>query len=548
MLTQPLVAIVMGSQSDWPTMRYAAETLDALKIEYEARIVSAHRTPDRLVQFAQGAKADGFKVIIAGAGAAAHLPGMIASMTPLPVFGVPVKSRALSGQDSLLSIVQMPAGIPVGTLAIGESGATNAALLAAAVLALFDRDDRGGPRSLPQRADCGGPRISNRRCTVMRRCRSAVPSASSAADNWAACWRSPQRGWGCTPISTAPTRLSPAFDVTPLKTIAAYDDEKALARFAAAVDVVTYEFENVPARTAELLSRWKPLRPGANALAISQDRLLEKAFLTTSRIPVAAFAAVGSAAGLKAALKEIGLPAVLKTTRLGYDGKGQRIVRTAADAELANAELAPKPLVLEAFVPFEKEISIIVARNAAGHVAAYEPSENVHRDHILKTSTVPASIKGKTAARAIELASQIVTALDYVGVLGVEFFVLAGGKLLVNEIAPRVHNSGHWTEAVCVTDQFEQHIRAVLNWPLGDPTRLADVVMENLIGDEIDDDFRDVDAAQSSACLRQDRVAARPQDGPHQPHRHENPTEIGGFLLAATVDKRRRFIYIPAPR
>ena len=138
MLTSPPVAIVMGSQSDWPTMRHAAETLDALKIEYEARIVSAHRTPDRLVEFATGAKADGFKVIIAGAGGAAHLPGMIASMTPLPVFGVPVRSKALDGQDSLLSIVQMPGGIPVGTLAIGEAGATNAALLAAAVLALSD--------------------------------------------------------------------------------------------------------------------------------------------------------------------------------------------------------------------------------------------------------------------------------------------------------------------------------------------------------------------------------------------------------------------------
>jgi 5-(carboxyamino)imidazole ribonucleotide mutase len=138
MLTSPPVAIVMGSQSDWPTLRHAAETLDALKIEYEARIVSAHRTPRRLYEFAQGARQDGFKVIIAGAGGAAHLPGMIAALTTLPVFGVPVRSKALSGQDSLLSIVQMPAGVPVGTLAIGESGATNAALLAAAVLALSD--------------------------------------------------------------------------------------------------------------------------------------------------------------------------------------------------------------------------------------------------------------------------------------------------------------------------------------------------------------------------------------------------------------------------
>jgi 5-(carboxyamino)imidazole ribonucleotide mutase len=140
MLTKPQVAIVMGSQSDWPTMRLAAETLEALEVEYEARIVSAHRTPERLVEFATGARADGFKVIIAGAGGAAHLPGMIASMTPLPVFGVPVKSKALNGQDSLLSIVQMPGGIPVGTLAIGEPGAINAALIAAAVLALSDDD------------------------------------------------------------------------------------------------------------------------------------------------------------------------------------------------------------------------------------------------------------------------------------------------------------------------------------------------------------------------------------------------------------------------
>ena len=140
MLTTPQVAIVMGSQSDWPTMRLAAETLEALEVEYEARIVSAHRTPERLVDFATNARAEGFKVIIAGAGGAAHLPGMIASMTPLPVFGVPVKSKALNGQDSLLSIVQMPGGIPVGTLAIGEPGAINAALIAAAVLALSDDD------------------------------------------------------------------------------------------------------------------------------------------------------------------------------------------------------------------------------------------------------------------------------------------------------------------------------------------------------------------------------------------------------------------------
>ncbi|MDP3314586.1 MAG: 5-(carboxyamino)imidazole ribonucleotide synthase [Devosia sp.] len=283
-----------------------------------------------------------------------------------------------------------------------------------------------------------------------------------------------------------PDEASPAFDVTPNKTVAAYADEAALAAFAASVDVITYEFENVPAHTAEFLSSLKPLRPGANALAVSQDRLAEKAFLSINRIPVAPFAAITDLDRLEAELEELGAPAVLKTTRLGYDGKGQKIVHNMEDAALAWELLSPRPLVLEAFIAFEREISVIVARGLDGAVAAFEPAENVHRNHILKTSTVPADIKGKTAARAIEIAGEIVTALDYVGVLGVEFFVLEGGKLLVNEIAPRVHNSGHWTEAVAITDQFEQHIRAIAGWPLGDPTRLADVVMENLIGDEID--------------------------------------------------------------
>jgi 5-(carboxyamino)imidazole ribonucleotide synthase len=282
-----------------------------------------------------------------------------------------------------------------------------------------------------------------------------------------------------------PDPQSPAFDVTPRSTVARYDDEAALEAFAAAVDVVTYEFENVPARTAEFLAQRKPLRPGANALAVAQDRLAEKAFLTVNRIAVAPFAAIPNVEQLKEELGEIGLPAVLKTTRMGYDGKGQRTIRKKSEAAAAFEALSPKPLVLEAFVPFEKEISVVVARNAAGDVAAFDPAENLHRDHILKTSTVPAGVKRRTARQAREIADRIVTALDYVGVLGVEFFVLADGSLLVNEIAPRVHNSGHWTEAVCITDQFEQHIRAVCNWPLGSPARLADVTMENLIGDEI---------------------------------------------------------------
>lgn len=284
-----------------------------------------------------------------------------------------------------------------------------------------------------------------------------------------------------------PDPLSPAFDVTPLRTIAAYDDAAALKAFAATVDVVTYEFENVPAATAEILSGLKPLRPGANALAISQDRLAEKAFLSSKNIPVAPYRAIHSQDDLRTATEEIGLPAVLKTTRLGYDGKGQRVLRAPGDAEAAFAELQPHPLVLEGFVPFEKEISVVVARGLDGAVRTFDAAENVHRDHILFTSTVPADIPPGVEKHAAMLAKVIVVALDYVGVLGVEFFVVPDERptLMVNEIAPRVHNSGHWTEAVCLTDQFEQHIRAITGWPLGDPRRMADVVMQNLIGDEV---------------------------------------------------------------
>ncbi|MEQ1769707.1 MAG: 5-(carboxyamino)imidazole ribonucleotide synthase [Devosia sp.] len=278
---------------------------------------------------------------------------------------------------------------------------------------------------------------------------------------------------------------SPAFEVTPHKTVAAYDNDAALAEFAAAVDVVTYEFENVPARSAEYLASLKPLRPGANALAISQDRLAEKSFIAGLGIPVAPYRAITDAAQLEPALAALGGLAILKTTRLGYDGKGQRRVGTLPEAQAAFAALAPHPLVMEGLVSFTHEISVVIARGTNGALAAFDPAENVHREGILATSTVPASVSLETAQHAPNLAGRIATALDYVGVLGVEFFVHGEANLLVNEIAPRVHNSGHWTEAVCVTDQFEQHIRAVAGWPLGDPTRLADVVMENLIGDEI---------------------------------------------------------------
>lgn len=282
---------------------------------------------------------------------------------------------------------------------------------------------------------------------------------------------------------------SPAFEVTPHKTVADYEDKKALAAFADSVDVITYEFENVPESAAAFLSKRKTLAPGVRALAVAQDRLAEKRFLSMSGIEIAPYRAVDSFADLEKAIEEIGTPAVLKATRMGYDGKGQRMIDSPAGAVAAFTALSGQSLVLEGFVPFEREISVVVARNGAGMVRDYDPAENIHKNHILHKSIVPARIDKLTARKAGRIAAQIVGSLDYVGVMGVEFFVVEEGnktRLLVNEIAPRVHNSGHWTQSVCPTDQFEQHIRAICNWPLGIPIRLADVEMENILGDDVD--------------------------------------------------------------
>jgi len=291
-----------------------------------------------------------------------------------------------------------------------------------------------------------------------------------------------------------PDPQSPAFDVTPNVTIAPYDDMAALKLFANSVDVITYEFENLPLESIKLLEGIKDVAPNSRALAISQDRLQEKQFLSKNEINIAPYAAVNNEKELKAAIEKITLPAILKTTRMGYDGKGQRTIKSLEDGLKALKEFTGQELVLEAFIGFEKEISVIVARNKNGMVRDYEAAENVHQNHILKTSIVPATIDRIVAKRASRIAQHIVGSLNYVGVLGVEFFVVPAASdaldkyptLIVNEIAPRVHNSGHWTQAACLTNQFEQHIRAICNWPLGDPTRYCDIKMENLIGDEID--------------------------------------------------------------
>jgi 5-(carboxyamino)imidazole ribonucleotide synthase len=277
---------------------------------------------------------------------------------------------------------------------------------------------------------------------------------------------------------------SPAGDVAYKVTTAPYEDEVALRAFAASVDVITYEFENVPTSALDLLESLKPIRPNRRALAISQDRISEKTFLNDLGLQTAPWAAVNSEADLRAAAATLGLPAILKTTRLGYDGKGQVKLTDAADIPAAWASMQNAPCVLEGFVAFDREVSVIAARSLDGQVACFDPGENVHREGILRTTTVPAKLSASQRSDAILLAARILNALDYVGVMGVELFVTSKG-LLVNEIAPRVHNSGHWTQAGCTVDQFEQHIRAVTGLPLGDGNRYADVVMENLIGDDV---------------------------------------------------------------
>ena len=281
-----------------------------------------------------------------------------------------------------------------------------------------------------------------------------------------------------------PMANPPAADVAHALTTARYDDAAALAGFAAAVDVITYEFENIPTAALDLLEAARPIRPGRAALATSQDRLLEKAFLTGLGIPCAPYAAVNSLADLHEAVALIGTPSILKTTRLGYDGKGQVRLHSPADAAAAHAALAGAPAVLEGFIPFTLEVSVIAARGLDGAVACYDPGQNVHRDGILHTTTLPARLTQGQRSDAVLMAARVLNALEYVGVLGLELFVTPSG-LIANEIAPRVHNSGHWTQNGCAVDQFEQHIRAIAGWPLGDGSRHSDVVMENLIGDDI---------------------------------------------------------------
>ena len=300
----------------------------------------------------------------------------------------------------------------------------------------------------------------------------------------------------------SPVADDPAFDVSAARTVAAFDDEDALARFADSVDVVTYEFENVPARAAAVLEAHRPVRPNPRVLGLTQDRLVEKEFIQSLGIETAPFADVEDAGALARAVAKIGRASILKTRRFGYDGKGQILLRDGADLATTFRALGGAPCILEGFVNFSKEVSVVAARGMDGSFRAYDVGENVHEHHILATTAAPASIAPQSARAAIDIARRIAEAADYVGVVAVEMFVVEESgreRIVVNEIAPRVHNSGHWTLDGAVTSQFEQHMRAIAGWPLGSTRRHGRVVMRNLIGDDANG-WLDV-LSEDGACL-----------------------------------------------
>jgi 5-(carboxyamino)imidazole ribonucleotide synthase len=306
----------------------------------------------------------------------------------------------------------------------------------------------------------------------------------------------------------APEVDSPAFQVSAVHTIAKYEDQWALKKFAGLVDVVTYEFENVPVETVQFLEPLVPVRPGSKALGVAQDRLKEKRLARDLGAMTADFAGVNSLEELKERIRQVETPGILKTNRFGYDGKGQARINSPADAEAAWDVVKGQPSIYEGFVNFDFEVSVLAARSISGQMACFDVTENVHRNQILHTSTVPSRISHELAAEAVFVAQRILEELDYVGVMGVEFFV-GRDSLYVNEIAPRVHNSGHWTMNACTCSQFEQHIRAVAGWPLGSTRRHSDAVMTNLLGDEADQWLR-LAAEPGTAIHLYGKAEARP--------------------------------------
>lgn len=293
-----------------------------------------------------------------------------------------------------------------------------------------------------------------------------------------------QLGLKCRIYSDVP---GPASDVAVSTTIGPYEDLDKIARFAAETDVVTYEFENVPVEAARAVEQVRPVRPGIKALEVAQDRLKEKSFIASLGLPLPRFAPVESPDDFAAAIDEVGAPSILKTRRLGYDGKGQARLASPDDMASAFEAIGQAPATLEAMVPFKFEVSVLLVRGLSGETLFYDIPQNHHEGGILRTSTVPSVLPAEHCALAREIAGKLAAALDYVGVMGVEMFYVGEGPwpLLLNEFAPRVHNSGHWTMDACAIGQFENHIRAVAGWPLGATGRHSDCEMTNLIGDDV---------------------------------------------------------------
>lgn len=307
----------------------------------------------------------------------------------------------------------------------------------------------------------------------------------------------------------------PAFDVAAETTVAGYGDREALKRFAGSVAVATYEFENIPVATVATLAARLPVRPLASALAVTQDRIAEKLMARKLGIATTDFADITDPADIRAAVETgtVALPAILKTRRFGYDGKGQTRIAAFDGIDRAWAAIGGAPAILEGVVRFEREVSVVAVRGLDGQFAAYDPIENVHKDHILHTSTVPAALRPETTRSALDIAERIARALDYVGTFAVELFVAkepgGGERLLLNEIAPRVHNSGHWTADACAVSQFENHIRAITGWPLGSTERHSNAVMTNLIGGDIER-WRDLAAEPGASLTIYGKRDARP--------------------------------------